>query len=87
MAVKKRKAKKKVVQKVNPLVAMKAKLAEVKAQVKSVQTEAKETAKRADTLVKGMVGTTAAPAAKKAKAKTKKRSKKTVAKKTVAKKK
>jgi len=81
MAVKKRKGKKKAAKKANPLVALKTKLADMKAQVKSVQTEAKDVAKRADALVKGMAGTPAAPAAKTAKKKTKKRRKKRAAKK------
>jgi len=81
MAVKKRKGKKKAAKKANPLVALKAKLADVKAQVKAVKTEAKETTKRNDALVKGMGGASAAPAAKTAKKKTKKRRKKRAAKK------
>ncbi|VAW60980.1 hypothetical protein MNBD_GAMMA08-1590 [hydrothermal vent metagenome] len=80
MAAKKRKLKKKAGKKANPLVVLKTKLNEVKAQVKSVKAEVKETAKRADALVKDLAGTSAAPAAKKAK-KTKKRRKKKAAKK------
>lgn len=79
MAVKKKKAKKKVAKKANPLVALKARLAELKTQTAAVKSEAKETAKRADALVKGMAGTPAAPKA--AKKKTKKRRKKAAKKK------
>ena len=80
MAVKKRKGKKKAAKKANPLVALKARLTEIKSQSSAVTAQAKETAKRADALVKGMVGSPA-PAAKKAKKKTKKRAKKRTAKK------
>ncbi len=79
MAAKKRKVKKKVAKKVNPLAALKTKLAELKVQTKTVKAEAKETAKRADVLVKGMVGS--APAAKGGVKKKVKKRKKTVAKK------
>ena len=53
----------------------------MKAQAKAVKADAKETAKRADALVKGMSGGSAAPAAKTAKKKPAKRRKKRAAKK------
>ncbi|HED34632.1 MAG TPA: hypothetical protein ENJ08_10525 [Gammaproteobacteria bacterium] len=64
MAVKK-KGRKKVAKKGNPLVALKAKLVDIKAKTAAIKEEAKETAKRTDALVKGMSGSSAAPAGKK----------------------
>jgi len=81
MAVKKRKGKKKAAKKANPLVALKAKLTEAQAQVKAIKAETKEAVKRADALVKGMAGSSAAPAPKATKKKAKKRRKKSAAKK------
>ncbi len=77
MAVKK-KGRKKVAKKGNPLVALKTKLADIKAKTVAIKAEANETAKRTDALVKEMSGS-AAPAGKKEVVK--KRRKKRVAKK------
>jgi len=79
MAVKK-KGRKKLAKKGNPLVALKAKLADIKARTVAITAEAKETAKRTDALVKDMGGSAAAPAGKKKVVK-KRRKKRTVKKK------
>ncbi|VAW70424.1 hypothetical protein MNBD_GAMMA10-3192 [hydrothermal vent metagenome] len=63
MAVK-RKGRKKVAKKGNPLVALKAKLADIKAKTAAMKAEAKETEKRTDALVKDMQGSSAAPVTK-----------------------
>ena len=67
-AVKRKKA---AAKKVNPTVALKARLADLNAQVKSVTTETKEVAKRTDAFIKANLSTPAkpAPAAKKKAAK------------------
>lgn len=71
MARKKAVRRKKAAKKVNPTVALKARLAELNAQVKAVTSETKEVAKRTEAFVKANLATPSkpAPAAKKPAAK------------------